>query len=54
MTNGLQVIPNGVEAVMGVFDKIDIADCARKSGIDEAIIRSTARTIALADSVAGS
>ena len=43
---------NGVEAVMGVFDKVDIADCARKSGIDEAIIRSTARTIALADSVA--
>jgi len=42
----------GFEAVLQVFDRIDIADCAEKSGIDEAIIRSTARTIANAESVA--
>jgi formate dehydrogenase len=42
----------GVEAVMEVFQDVDITDCAKKSGIDEAIIRSTARTIARADSVA--
>ena len=32
----------GVEAVVEVFQNVDIADCAAKSGIDEAIIRSTA------------
>ena len=42
----------GVEAVMEVFQDVDIADCAEKSGLDESIIRSTARTIAKADSVA--
>ena len=42
----------GFEAVLEVFDRIDIADCAEKSGIDESIIRSTARTIANAKSVA--
>ena len=42
----------GFEAVADVFSSIDIADCAEKSGIDEAIIRSTARTIAAAESVA--
>ena len=42
----------GFAAVANVFNDVDIADCAEKSGIDEAIIRSTARTIAAAESVA--
>lgn len=42
----------GFEAVTEVFQNVDIKDCAEKSGIEEAIIRSTARTIAKAKSVA--
>ena len=43
---------SGFDAVVDVFQHVDIKDCAEKSGIDEAIIRSTARTIATAKSVA--
>ena len=42
----------GFEAVVETFQHIDITDCAEKSGVDEALIRSTARTIAKAKSVA--
>ncbi|MEM7077209.1 MAG: molybdopterin-dependent oxidoreductase [Pseudomonadota bacterium] len=42
----------GWEDIVDTFRQIDIADCARKAGLDEAIIRSTARTIAMAGSVA--
>ena len=43
---------SGLAEVMAVLDSIDVADCAAKCGIDEAIIRSTARLIASASSVA--
>ena len=42
----------GLAAVVETFHGVDIADCAAKCGIDEAIVRSTARLIAAADSVA--
>ena len=42
---------SGVEEVENTLAGIDIADCAAKSGIDEAVIRSTARLIAAADTV---
>lgn len=42
----------GLDAVAGVFLDVDIADCADKSGLEEATVRSTARLIARADSVA--
>ena len=42
---------SGVEEVQNTLAAIDIADCAAKSGIDEAVIRSTARLIAAADTV---
>ncbi len=42
----------GLADVIEVFKDVDIADCAAKCGIDEAVIRSTARTIAAAESVA--
>ena len=42
---------SGVEEVESTLAAIDIADCAAKSGIDEAVIRSTARLIAAADTV---
>lgn len=42
----------GFEATARVFADIDIADCAQKAGIDEAQLRSAARIIAAADSVA--
>ena len=42
----------GLESVTDAFIHTDIADCAAKSGIEEAIIRSTARLIAKAKSVA--
>ena len=42
----------GFDAVVEVFQNVDVKDCAEKSGVDEAIIRSTARTIAKAKSVA--
>jgi len=42
----------GLDDVIEVFNTVDIADCATKSGIDEAVLRSTARTIANANSVA--
>ena len=42
----------GLEAAIDVFTDLDIADCAAKAGIDEAQIRSTARLIANANSVA--
>ncbi len=42
----------GLSEVVDAFSETDIADCADKCGIDEAIIRSTARTIAKAGSVA--
>ncbi len=42
----------GFGAVAKVFGQVDIADCAAKAGIEEAVIRATARTIAGASSVA--
>ena len=42
----------GLDAVVEVFKGVDIADCADKSGLDESVLRSTARLIARADSVA--
>lgn len=48
----LEAHAQGLDEVIEVFNKTDIADAARKSGIDEAILRSTARTIAGAESVA--
>jgi len=42
----------GIEPVTDIFTSVDVADCAAKADIDEAIIRSTARTIAKAKSVA--
>jgi len=42
----------GLDEVIDVFKTIDIADCAAKSGIAEAVLRNTARTIANAESVA--
>ena len=42
----------GLEAVTDVFTDVDISDCAAKAGIDEATIRSTARLVANANSVA--
>ncbi len=41
----------GFEDVAAVFAQIDISDCAQKAGIDEALVRSTARIIAQARSV---
>lgn len=43
---------DGFDAVVEVFQKIDIADCALKSGIEEDQLRSVARTIARAEGVA--
>ena len=43
---------SGVAEVESTLAGIDIADCATKSGIDEAVIRSTARLVAAASSVA--
>ena len=43
---------SGLAEVESTLAGIDIADCAAKSGIDEAVIRSTARLIAAASSVA--
>jgi anaerobic selenocysteine-containing dehydrogenase len=43
---------NGLDAVVEVFQDVDVADCADKSGLDESVLRSTARLIARADSVA--
>ncbi len=48
----LQQHARGIEEVKDVFQSLDISDCASKSGIDEARIRSTARIIAKAESVA--
>jgi len=42
----------GLETASAVFSAVDIADCAAKCGIEEAVLRSTARLIAAADSVA--
>ncbi len=42
----------GLEDVVSVFAGFDISDCAHKAGVEEAIIRATARTIATAKSVA--
>ena len=42
----------GLDDVVAVFQHTDVADCAGKAGIDEAVIRSTARTIANASSAA--
>ena len=42
----------GTEAVLAAFADVDIADCAAKCEVDEAVIRSTARLIAAADTVA--
>ena len=42
----------GLESIKETFGQLDIADCAAKSGISEDILRSTARTIARANSVA--
>ncbi len=42
----------GLKAVAEVFESVDIADCATKSGIDEAQIRATTRLIAKASGVA--
>jgi anaerobic selenocysteine-containing dehydrogenase len=41
-----------IDPILAVFAKTDIADCAAKSGIDEAVVRSTTRLIAGAESVA--
>ena len=43
---------SGLAAVAATLEGIDIAVCAAKCGIDEAVIRSTARLIAAAGSVA--
>jgi anaerobic selenocysteine-containing dehydrogenase len=43
---------SGLEPVIEVFEKLDVAECAVSSRLDEAVIRSTARLIAGADSVA--
>ncbi|HAL41767.1 MAG TPA: molybdopterin oxidoreductase [Gammaproteobacteria bacterium] len=42
----------GLVSVSETFIEVDVTDCAEKSGIDEAVIRSTARLIADAESVA--
>ena len=42
----------GLDDVIDTFRTVDIHDCAEKSGLDEAAIRSTARLIAKASSVA--
>ncbi len=43
---------DGLDQVVETFDQVDVEDCARKSGIDADSLRSTARIIADADSVA--
>ncbi len=42
---------NGLEEIAAVFNDTDIADCGAKCGIDEAVIRSTARLFASAESL---
>lgn len=42
----------GVDAVTSVFADVDVAECARKCGVDEGQIRDTARLIARAKSAA--
>ena len=42
----------GVDDIVTTFRSLELADCARKAGLDLSIIQSTARTIAKADSVA--
>lgn len=50
--NWLEQNAQGLNAVIDAFIQTDISDCAEKAGIEEHMIRSTARLIAKADSVA--
>ena len=50
--NWLEQNAHGLSAVIDTFIKTEISDCAEKSGIEEHILRSTARLIANAESVA--
>ncbi|NGN91839.1 molybdopterin-dependent oxidoreductase [Nocardioides sp. KC13] len=42
----------GADAVLAVLQQVDVTDCSRKCGIDEELIRTTARRIARASSLA--